>query len=376
MPSNTPRIDKLESYNNLIINGAMDFWQRGTSFAAVANGAYTADRFSVQRGGSMVGTVSRSASVPAVAQSGFASQYSWLYTVTTAQATLGASDGFRLRYHLEGQDYAAIAGGQSARLQFWVRSSKIGLYSVVLMNSAGDRYYATTYNISAANTWEKKTIDFTTDSAGTWLLDNGRGLTVIWSLGEGSSGQTSNINSWQAGLANSASGQVNVNDTIGATFQLAQVMFVPGSFASTAELTFKRAGRTIQQELQMCQRYYEKSYDINTAPGTSTVEGLFISYQNQGAPTTVSYLGSFIFFKVPKRITATGYTAYVYDNLGNGGTGAAMKCIRGTTNVSNATNQTASINSSVSNMFTLAVSSGSGTAGNDIGFHWAVDAEL
>jgi hypothetical protein len=262
----TPRIDNLNSYNNMIIGGNFDFWQRGTSFTAVANNAYTADRWQYTKVGAMVGNITRSTDVPTVAQSGFASQFSLLYTITTVDSSIAAGEVSLLNYKIEGSNYALIHGGQSARLQFWVKSSVTGTYGVALRNNAVNRSYVTTIAINAANTWERKTIDFTTDTAGTWLLDNSTGLQISIVLDSGTDFRTSTLNSWQNGNFVAGSTQANFSATNGATFQLAQVMLVPGSFASTAELTFKRAGRTIQQELQMCQRYYVQPRDLGDRP--------------------------------------------------------------------------------------------------------------
>lgn len=59
--------------------------------------------------------------------------------------------------------------------------------------------------------------------------------------------------------------------------------------------------RNYQEELELCQRYYEKSYDINTAPGTATNNG--IMYET-GSAFTIRY-------KQRKRIfnpTVVGYS--------------------------------------------------------------------
>lgn len=263
----TPRIDDLNSYNNMIIGGNFDFWQRGTSFTAVANNAYSADRWQYTKVGAMVGNITRSTDVPTVAQSGFASQFSLLYTITTVDSSIAAGEVSLLNYKIEGSDYALIHGGQSARLQFWVKSSVTGTYGVALRNNAVNRSYVTTIAINAANTWERKTIDFTTDTAGTWLLDNSTGLQISIVLDSGTDFRTSTLNSWQNGNFVAGSTQANFSATNGATFQLAQVMLVPGSYRAATNLTFKRAGRTIGDELRMCQRYCVAAATLLPAAG-------------------------------------------------------------------------------------------------------------
>jgi hypothetical protein len=75
------------------------------------------------------------------------------------------------------------------------------------------------------------------------------------------------LNQWATGTNKFASStQTNWAGTTGATFQLAQVMLVPGVFDSTYVVPFRRAGNSIGHELQLCQRYYEKSFAINVAP--------------------------------------------------------------------------------------------------------------
>lgn len=306
----TPRIDDLNSYNNMIIGGNFDFWQRGTSFTAVANNAYTADRWQYTKVGAMVGDITRSTDVPTVAQSGFASQFSLLYTITTVDSSIAAGEVSLLNYKIEGSDYALIHGGQSARLQFWVKSSVTGTYGVALRNNAVNRSYVTTIAINAANTWERKTIDFTTDTAGTWLLDNSTGLQISIVLDSGTDFRTSTLNSWQNGNFVAGSTQANFSATNGATFQLAQVMLVPGSYRAATNLTFKRAGRTIGDELRMCQRYLP----------ALTVAGPIGS----GVVRTATICAIYSPFLVQPRVAPTGITtntstlvAYAAINAGN-----------------------------------------------------------
>jgi len=257
MASNTPRLDAVE--RQMAVNGNFDFWQRGTSFST--NGGYTADRWNQIFAGGYTQTVTQSTDVPTVAQSGFQSRYSLLLTNGTgASPTSGAYQ--EIRHILEGQDYQQIHG-RKARLQFWCKSSVTGTFSVAFYNNTATRNYVSPFTVNAANTWEKKFIDLTLDSSGTWLFDNGRGLNIIWSLTAGSSFQTSSPNTWlNNGDFEGITGQTQWGATTGATFQLSQVMLIPQDFtlagASNVDIPFQRAGRTIGHELAMCQRYYEK----------------------------------------------------------------------------------------------------------------------
>src|SRR5688500_7777196 len=144
--SNTPRIDRLESFRNLIINGNFDFWQRGTSFTSIANNAYSADRFIYSKSGTTATQdLARSSDVPTAAQSGFQSSYSTLITQSaTTDTTVGASDRISFQHRVEGHDYSQIHS-RPFRLQFWVKASIAGNYSVSFHNESFDRSYVTYY---------------------------------------------------------------------------------------------------------------------------------------------------------------------------------------------------------------------------------------
>lgn len=59
--------------------------------------------------------------------------------------------------------------------------------------------------------------------------------------------------------------------------------------------------RPIALELMLCQRYFEKSYDLNVAPGTASAEGCVISYAMNGATVAAPIVS----YKVPKRAVPT-----------------------------------------------------------------------
>ncbi|MBB6676515.1 hypothetical protein [Cohnella lubricantis] len=58
--------------------------------------------------------------------------------------------------------------------------------------------------------------------------------------------------------------------------------------------------RSYGEELALCQRYYEKSYNIDTSPGTITAGGV-LKWESTGS----SYSGFMVQYKVTKRINPT-----------------------------------------------------------------------
>jgi hypothetical protein len=259
MPSLSPRLDKI--LENKILNGAFDLWQRGiTTTATAASDTYLADRWQTNAwtGGISV-TTSRSVDVPTLAQSSYQSSYSLLITNNTS-----VSQSLLTTYSMEGYDYAPIHG-QKIRLQFWVKSSIAGTYSVGLKNGASTRSWVSTYTIPTANTWTKITKDVTLDSTGSWSFDNTAGMRVMFGISNNPSVpvgiSTSTHDTWQNGdfrISNSVTAAMTT--TAGATFQLAQVALIPGDFSNqgtNVDIPFLRAGGSYSNELRMCMRYYQ-----------------------------------------------------------------------------------------------------------------------
>lgn len=295
-----PRIDSIQSGQNLAINGAMDFFQRGTSINFAGSRLYSADRFCHVRSGGYSGNsnASRSTDVPTLAQSGYAFSYSLLVTNGTGLASPAASDfHLPIQYIMEGYDYALIHG-KTTRYQFWIKASIAGTYSVAFRNAAGNRSYVTTVSVTAANTWQLKTIDMTMDTAGTWNFDNTGGVFITIAGAVGSTFQTSNLNTWQNGNFFGATTQTNWAGTTSATIQITGFMIVQGSFSSDAVLTFRRAGRTISDELAMCQRYCP-AYYFNSVSGPfgqfrNTTDGSIqipFMVSARAVPTSISLVG-------------------------------------------------------------------------------------
>jgi hypothetical protein len=130
-----------------------------------------------------------------------------------------------------------------------VRSSLTGTFGGSVRNSAENRSYPFTYAISSANTFEYKTITIAGDTTGTWLTDNGIGISLSFSLGMGSS-LSGTAGAWAAGNFVSATGATNVMATNGATFYITGVQLEKGIVSTPFDF------RPYTTELQLCQRYY------------------------------------------------------------------------------------------------------------------------
>jgi hypothetical protein len=135
-------------------------------------------------------------------------------------------------------------------------------------------------------------------------------------------------------------------------------------YGSTATPFQTASGGSIQGELAMCQRYFEKSYDQATAPATATSTGLFNSTGNLVA--TTGTIGTGLIYKVTKR---TAPSVVFYDSAGN-----INKCNRILMGTTADTNQAIAAYQIGENNC-LAESSGTANR-NGIAFHYTLSAEL
>lgn len=247
-----------QNNSNVIINGDFNIWQRGTNFASVANGAFTADRFFYGKVGTMVHNIYPFATVPTQAESGHLSNDSLVIDCTTADASIAAGDVCIQQYRVEGYDFAQLVGNWGT-LSFWVRCTKTGTYCVAFLNSGNDRSYVVEYEITAADTFQKVTIPVNfNETGGTWDYENGVGITIAWALACGSTYQTT-ADAWQTGQYFATSNQVNACDNTANNFFLSQVKLEQGQDATPF------ISRPYAEELALCQRYFIKFTDDGDA---------------------------------------------------------------------------------------------------------------
>lgn len=257
---------------NVIINGGMDIWQRGTTanYAAGTNGKL-ADRwhvFNVTNGGAV--TVNQiTTNLPPVTSFCPLLNYALEIDITTADSGADAGDLGIIRYNVEGYDFLRLAQ-QPMVLSFWVKATVTGQHYVTLFNQVPDRHCIMPYTIVASDTWEYKTVIIpASPSGGTWNYTNSIGMMINFVLCAGSTYTTGAVvGSWQTGGLYAASDVVNDFSSTSNFFRLTGVSLragiVPKPFVK----------RHYNLEKLLCARYFERiplsiSTIINTIQAAS-----------------------------------------------------------------------------------------------------------
>jgi hypothetical protein len=252
---------------NIIINGAMQVAQRGTSTASVTTAGYhSCDRWNLTMSGrdEAVFTVSQNSSN---ILDGFSNSFK--IETTTAESAIASDEFFIARQKIEAQNLQQLAYGTSSAekitLSFYVKSSVTATFAIYLYKAdTTARVIGSTYTINSANTWEKKTITFVgdTDSSATIANDNGDGLNVGFVLGAGSAFTGTSNTSWadyaNGRLADGHAGNAVVTTT-NATWEITGVQLEVGSQATPFE------HRSFGEELALCERYFQKHFGTTDA---------------------------------------------------------------------------------------------------------------
>lgn len=283
-------ITPVTGFKNRIINGAMTIDQRNAGALinpAIAN--YTVDRWQYYQSQTSKGSMGQNAGA-ITPPTGFTN---YLGFTSSSAYSITATDQFFIRQKIEGFNISDLGWGtvnaKTVTLSFWVYSSLTGTFGGALQNSGSDRNYPFTYTISSANTWEQKTVTIAGDTTGTWLTDNGRGISLVFSLGTGST-YSETAGAWSSSsFVTSATGATSVVGTNGATFYITGVQLEVGDTATSFD------NRSIGQELSLCQRYFEKlngivygSYIGSFGASYST---WFFSTEKRTAPT-MNFVGT------------------------------------------------------------------------------------
>ena len=266
---------------NKIINGDFSIWQRGTSFSN-PKGVYLADRYNYNYDGTGNITISQQSFTPGAAPvAGYESQYFLRINQTTA----GSGNNFSvLAQPIENVQTLA---GQTVTVSFWAKADTSRALSIQLRQDFGSG--------GSSNV----------DTSGA-----GATLTTSWAR------YTNTI------TLPSISGK-----TIGTGSALRLFIYVPGNTTQTIDLwgvqveagsvatPFTTASGTLQGELALCQRYYQKSYDQAIAPATNGNENNEIMVFINGSVGATTVYGK-VYFQTSMR-SAPSVTIYALDGTIN-----------------------------------------------------------
>ena len=254
---------------NMIINGAMQVAQRGTS--STSTGYDSVDRIRVNTANldQLAFTQSQSTTTPG---QGFSNSFK--FEVTTKEDALSGGEFANIQYRIEAQDLQSLAYGTSdakkATLSFWVRSSLTGKYSVLFYQVDDVRSNTQSFTISSADTWEHKTITIVGDTTGVIDNDNGAGINISFILAAGTDYAGTPHSDWGAYSETddfAFGDQVNFIAQTG-TFYLTGLQFEIGEQATPFEY------RSFGEELALCERYFQKHFGTTDTSHYITAAGL------------------------------------------------------------------------------------------------------
>jgi hypothetical protein len=267
---------------NIIINGAMQVAQRGTS--STSSGFASVDRFSVSSNNLDDLAFTQAQVDDAPDDSGL--KKSFKFTVTTAESALSAGEFLRIYHGIEGQDIQhfkwGTSSGEKVTISFYVKSSITGTFACSIYIFDANVIMNKPYTISSANTWERKTLTFPAYTAGgskTPANDNSAGIYINWGLLAGSSYNTL-VTDWTAyGSGESLLGgqTANVGAVNSTTWQITGIQLEVGEQATPFE------HRSFGEELALCQRYFWQVDGAGTEYATMGAGGMY---------NTSAYLGA------------------------------------------------------------------------------------
>lgn len=272
---------------NALINGRFDIWQRGTSFASPASGAYTADRWKVTYDGS---GATRTISQQTFTLGNEIAGQEGRYYCRFAQS-VGGSGGTvnRLAQLIES---VRTFAGQDVTLSFWAKAAAATSITARLSQVFGTggspsaTVDTTAGSPSLTTSWQKFSYPVTVPSI---------------------SGKT-------LGTAGDDALAVSFDMPNNATF----TVDIWGVQLEAGDTDTNLEQRPIAVELAMCQRYYEKSFALTIAPFDNPGYSAAFSDAGIGVCQATTQVKGVILFKVEKRAVPT----LTFYNAQGGGAGA------------------------------------------------------
>ena len=271
---NTATTKKIGTSKNIIINGAMNVAQRGTS--STANGYGSVDRFRILYNGTDEAPTHAQVGV-ASGTTPYTSGFRKAYKITNGNQTGGAggADYIIVRTILEAQDIANsgwnyTSSSSNITLSFWVKSSVAqNFYGNLVSYDGTPQNYAFETGSLTADTWTKitKTIPGNSNLTFDNNTEAGVRLNILPFFGASYTGSVT-LNQWAAysGSAQTPANTSTWYTTNDATFEITGVQLEVGSVATDFE------HKSFAEELALCQRYFQS---ISRSSSSNSVDGTF-----------------------------------------------------------------------------------------------------
>lgn len=283
-------------FKNRLINGNMLVNQR-TQGLATGNAIYPVDRWAFTH------VVATSGQGQASVTNNIPSPSGGVYielSCTTAKPSLNSTDVENIIQVIEGVNVRDLqwgtANAKPVTVQLWAYGTPGFVLPLSFRNSANNRSYVTTITLTAVPVLYTVTIPG--DSAGTWLSAvKTVGIYVAITFAAGSSFVTGTPNAWTNGQFVTAAGATNGLAAVSNIARVSDIQLEKGSVATSYE------SRSFSYEQFLCMRYYEKSYDYGTIPGSAVQPGC--EQWAVPATTVVAAGGVLVRYKVPKMVPGT-----------------------------------------------------------------------
>jgi hypothetical protein len=331
------------SNRNLIINGAMQVAQRGTS--STASGINTVDRFKCVSG---VPTITQSQNSLTSSDTPYARGFRSSYRATVTTASNSATSFVQIEQNIEAQNVAQSGWDYTdpssyVTLSFWAKSSLAGTYYSQFRTTDTTAYYYSKSFTLSADTWTQVTCTVSGNANLVIDNDNGLGLTVlvIPDFGTDYSGHAEAVeDAWYARTQVSGYTPTFAQDwrnTAGATFDVTGVQLEVGDTATPFE------HRSYGDELQRCQRFFYRLGNIQSYSNIANVAAIDGSTYCANIPLpvpfraspSVSTSGGSVFsnesadfvpaFSVPSNTVKDGHLSLFFPTKGTPPTYAVMR---------------------------------------------------
>ena len=251
---------------NIVINGAMNVAQRGTSSTGIATGGYyTLDRYKIQISNTAGRfTMTQDSSAP----EGFSN--SMKLDCTTADTSIASDELLFIQHSIEGQNLQTLQKGTSSAVpvtaSFYVKGNASATYTVELEDRDNTRYNSQEFPVTTD--WVRISRTFVADTTGTLDDDNAESLRLNFWLHGGSNytGGTHTDNVWHT------TDNQRVGDGASSFFDSTdRTFFITGVQLEVGQNPTEFEHEPYEKTISKCQRYYYRYSCDGTHDGVYTV---------------------------------------------------------------------------------------------------------